>query len=422
MLQYPRVLVISPVKFNQQTGSGVTMGNLFNGWPQDALAQVYAEDKTTLDLSVCQHYYHLPYLQSRQETAAKMAVSIALQALRFAFGQQETFLGHWAHTAQVTRWCADFKPDVIFTRPLDRPGFSIWLPLRLSQALKVPLVTYVLDDWPMRHESDPVALRRLLWKLSLGKQLRALFQVAAVNIGISTEMCETFEQRYKSRFVVFHNCVELADWENTPKDYAVSDEFTIVYLGTVTKDKELYSLVDIRDAVLALHAKGFPVRLVIYGPDLYRQTVAGYLEQPPIITHGGFFAPEEKQKTLTQADLLLLPINFDTQSLAYVGYSFQTKVPEYMASGTPTLVYGPPSNPNVSYAKREGWAAVVDRPDKQQLEKILVQLITDQALRVELGSRARQLAFEHHNETKTRQLFRDLLWRSAQGQECQTRI
>jgi hypothetical protein len=28
-MDYPRVLVVAPVKFNQETGSGVTMDNLF---------------------------------------------------------------------------------------------------------------------------------------------------------------------------------------------------------------------------------------------------------------------------------------------------------------------------------------------------------------------------------------------------------
>lgn len=417
MANYPRVLVISPVKFNQQTGSGVTMGNLFKGWPPDALAQVHAEDKTTPDLSVCQQYYHLPYIQSRQESTVKLIASITQQAFRFVFGKQETFLGHWAHTAQVTDWCANFRPDIIFARPLDRPSFSIWLPLHLSQTLRAPLVTYVLDDWPMRHESDTIFLRRLLWRLLLGKQLNTLFQTATVNIGISSEMCEKFEQRYQSPFVAFHNCVEFSDWTLHPKNYAVGDTFTLVYMGTVTRDKELHSLVDIQDVVLSLHQKGYPVRMVIYGPGLYHQAVAEYLEHPPIVTHGGFFAPEEKQKILTQADLLLLPINFDIRSLAYIGYSFQTKVPEYMASGTPTLVYGPSSNPNVSYAQREGWAAVVDQPEKSQLEKMLVKLITDQTLRASLGSRARRLAFEHHNAAKIRPLFRDLLLQSSHGQK-----
>ena len=416
MPNYPRVLVISPVKFNQQSGSGITMGNLFKGWPIDALAQIHSEDKTTPDITVCKNYYHLPYLNVRQKNIWKMSKLIAHQSLKYGVGKQETFLGHWAHMDQIERWCEDFKPDVIFARPLDRPSFSIWLPLRLSRVLKVPLVTYVLDDWPMRHEYDPVALRKEFWKISLGKQLRVLFQSAAINIGISSEMCEIFEQRYKSPFVVFHNCVDLSDWENVPKNYSAGDIFTILYLGTVSKDKELYSLIDIRDAVISLHQKGFPVRLVIYGPDLYRQTVADYLEYPPVVIHGGFFPPEQKQKILTQADLLLLPINFDPKSQAYIGYSFQTKVPEYMASGTPTLVYGPPSNPNVSYAKREGWAAVVDQPDKHLLIKMLVQLISDQDLRTGLGIQARRLAFKHHDATIIRQLFRDLLWRISQGQ------
>ena len=112
---------------------------------------------------------------------------------------------------------------------------------------------------------------------------------------------------------------------------------------------------------------------------------------PPHIKYGGYFPIEMKQKILSSADLLILPINFDKASQIYVGYSFQTKVPEYMASGTPTLVYGPASNPNVMYASKYNWGAVVKHKDQRELLEMLKSLISNQELREQFGNKAREL-------------------------------
>jgi glycosyltransferase involved in cell wall biosynthesis len=177
----------------------------------------------------------------------------------------------------------------------------------------------------------------------------------------------------------------------------------------VTKDKELSSLVDIRNAVLKLHELGYEIQWTLYGPKIYQAAIEANLTAPPVITYGGYFPIEMKQILLSTADLLLLPINFDVVSQRYVGYSFQTKVPEYMASGSPTLVYGPPTNPNVRYARKFEWAAVVDQQDEGILIKTLLKLMNDVHLRSKLGLKAREIAFKNHNSKVVRSEFQSLI-------------
>jgi glycosyltransferase involved in cell wall biosynthesis len=244
-------------------------------------------------------------------------------------------------------------------------------------------------------------------------KLKRLSDDAAYNLGISEQMCHAFEMRYQRPFLISQNCIEISEWENIEKDYDVGDEFRIVYLGTVTEDKELASLINLRDVVLSLREQSFPVRFVIYRPDLYKATVEQNLVRPPATVYGGHFPVADKQRILIEADLLVLPVNFDQKSQLFTGYSFQTKVPEYMASGIPTLVYGPDSNPNVHYAREEGWGAVVDRRDKQFLMETIVRLMSDRDLRKGLGERARELAFRRHNAEVVQQEFKTLIIRAA---------
>ena len=256
-----------------------------------------------------------------------------------------------------------------------------------------------------RHEQDPVWLRRLYWQLFLRQSLQSLFQQAAINIGISDEMCAAFQERYQAEFIYFHNCVDFETWYPEKFDYANKDTFEIVYMGTVKVDKELQSLVDLKDILLTLNSRGHNLRLSLYGPEEYTPIVSKYLETYPVIKYSGFFPAEEKFQTLKNADLLVLPLNFDQRSTNYLGYSFQTKVPEYMASGTPVLMYGPAENPNVRYATKYKWAAIVDKQDKNQLASTLQKLVTNQGWREQLGRRARELALKKHNANTIRPKF-----------------
>lgn len=414
-MQYPRVLVISPVKFNQQTGSGVTMSNLFRGWPYDSIAQIHTENWTIADNTVCQQYFHLPYEKVRQSSMFSTVVNMYFQMTRYFLGQQQTLFGHLAHLDNLLDWSRKFAPDVIYARPLDRPSLSIWLPLSLSKKLNIPYMIRILDDWPSRHEHDPVLLRRFYWRLFLKKNLVTLIQKAAINIAISDEMSTAFQDRYKGSFTTFHNCVDFSSWQPEKQNYLAGDPFQIVYLGTVHRDKELISLLDLKDAILKLNSKGSNIQFTIYGPNTFAETISKYLEVSPVIRYGGFFPAEEKFTILKNADLLILPLNFDRRSTTYLGYSFQTKVPEYMASGTPVLVYGPADNPNVSYAQKYKWAAVVDKRETKLLRSTIKRLIADLEWRKDLGTRAREIAIMNHDAKIIRPRFQQLIKAVAGG-------
>jgi glycosyltransferase involved in cell wall biosynthesis len=130
---------------------------------------------------------------------------------------------------------------------------------------------------------------------------------------------------------------------------------------------------------------------------------------PPGIEYLGYFPKEKKQLILSRADLLVLPINFDELSQIYINYSFQTKLPEYMASGTPILMYGPPSNPNIKYGINNEFAAVVTERDLDNLSRTILSLYSNENFRESLGKKARYHAFRNHDAKLIRDEFQKLL-------------
>lgn len=394
--EFPRVLVISKIKFNQQAGGGVTMGNLFRGWPINAIAQIHTDMGTEADLSVCENYLYIPYPPTQ--------ILLGKRANKDEFIPKSIF--PWQ---EVLDWCKQFSPDVIYARPMDDPSFYWWLSQELANRLNIPYVTHIMDDWPARYNNRADMESDLIWKPRLKKCLQSFFDNASANMGISPEMCAAYYERYQTKFVPFHNCIDISEWSSIRPEYKNKSDFTMLYVGAVTPDKELGSLQDIRDVILSLNKQGYSIRFGIYSAKFWKKTIQDNLEHIPDIAYRGYINPSKLPDVLSQADLLVLPINFDDISLSYIGYSLQTKVPEYMASGTPVLVYGPSSSPNVRYAKNENWGMVVDKKDKFQLEKAIISLIEEPSLREKKGQYARQLAFKNHNALIVRSNFRQLL-------------
>ena len=412
---YPRVLVLCDDPFHCESGGGVTMGNLFRGWPRDSLAQVYSCTALPRDTTVCTTYRHFAVAPPTRPTSLRSSLYYAATVAGFLTGRFEA-LGMWCNTSSLVSWVRGFAPDVIYARPVDAPcPCYCRLPRMLSRKLGIPYVVHIMDDWPRRYELRSGPLNNLVRKPRMRRAVWSLLSGAAERIAISDEMCEAYLSRYDLPFVPFANCIDIHEWrEHGDLDAPPGDPFTITYIGVVTSGKELESLCDVADAVRALKGRGQSVRMVIHAAESYRSTIRKWLESPPAVVYGGFLNRDKLPWALAKADALLLPINFDERSQAYIGYSLQTKVPEYMASGTPILVYGPRSSPNVRYALQGGWGLVVDRQDQGTLVEAITTLMDDTGVRRRLANRARELATVHHDGNAVRERFRTLLARAAQ--------
>jgi glycosyltransferase involved in cell wall biosynthesis len=279
----------------------------------------------------------------------------------------------------------------------------------LAASLGVPYVVRILDDWPARYERRKGLREGAVWKPLMRRNLGRLFAGAALNLSISPEMSDAYEARYGHAFSHVSNCIDVKEWPLLKEGYDVSGEFTIVYMGDASEDKEFYSLKDLRDAVVSLRGRSYAIGMVIYGPPRWEKKVRERLADCDGISYGGYFDAAEKNRILSRADLLALPINFDENSAAYIRYSFQTKVPEYMASGTPVLVYAPEFSPNVRYALDGQWGYVVKERDRDLLEKAIVELQGSESLRERLGKRARQVAMKNHDARTVRREFREMI-------------
>jgi glycosyltransferase involved in cell wall biosynthesis len=431
---FPRLLFVTPHAFNHVTGGGITFGNLFQGWPKDRLACVHCDSVPTSD-DVCNQYYRLSeaeidiagplriaqrFLRPRRSLADSEAPVTTARTggerdgLRLAV--QRAVLGNTPPerarlSLALEHWIAQFHPDVLFTI-LGTNGMMDLIEL-IRVRFGLPLVPHMMDDWPSASYRD--GLLGSWQRRRMRRRLKHAFAVAAVRLGIGTAMCAAFEKRYGRPFVPFQNALDVARWSIAAKpDLATGSPARLLYVGSIFANAQLQSLIDCAEAVRDLNRAGLSVRLSIASPDFlsgpHRDRIAidpSVTIEPPITEDGAFFA------RLAAADALLLPVNFDAASIRMIRYSMPTKVPAYLLSGTPTLVYGPAGVAQVDYALSRGCGHVVAQREPAALQDGIRRILGDGGLRARLSQTARSIAAAEHDAAVVRGRFQAVLCEAA---------
>ena len=112
----------------------------------------------------------------------------------------------------------------------------------------------------------------------------------------------------------------------------------------------------------------------------------------------------EVAKIFKTSNLLVLPVEFDEKSITAIRLSMPTKVPAYMASGTPILIYGPKKVSFVKHASQNGWAHVIS--SQSNLLSSLESFLDNKNLQRKVSENAIKISSEEFNQVKVQKKFR----------------
>jgi glycosyltransferase involved in cell wall biosynthesis len=177
-----------------------------------------------------------------------------------------------------------------------------------------------------------------------------------------------------------------------------NEELSIVYAGAITVAVE-----DSLRAVAGVITSGKlsdygvqRVKLHLYTALKDEQKLAWRWNQPDIVIHS-WVGQHELAQVLRKADVLFLPFSFAPEARHMVETAFPSKTADYLASGTPIVVFGPNYSSLVAYARREAFAEIVTEPDEEQLARAIRRIALDPGRRQVLSSRALAVFSKYHN-------------------------
>ncbi|RJO61238.1 glycosyltransferase [candidate division WS5 bacterium] len=436
---YPRVLIIGQT-FNYTSGSGITKANLFMGWPVDRIA--VATFEKVVENVICKNYYQIGYrelkrpwpfnyLQNKTESGPVDVKNLRAEndstINEFAnlndrvrirnnilFSTSYNFFLHFLGvynkifvskiSDEFLKWLNDFKPDIIYDQLSSLA--SIRFLSQLHRITKIPIAIHIMDDW--MSTINKYGLFYFYWKRVVDYEFNQLINKASVLMSICQEMSDEYEIRYKKKFLPFHNPIELDQWtRNSKTNWDFHKPFKILYCGRIGRGT-LSSVVSIAKAVDVLANEGYEVVFQIQSTSANDQFMSKIRRFKNTVIKTPL-AYNELPEKLSNMDLLVLPMDFDAGSLRFIRLSMPTKTSEYMATGTPVLVYAPGCTALSKYASREKWGYIVNGKNLKLLVDAIKLLYSDESLRKKIGTRAKEMARINHDAERVREDFRNAL-------------
>jgi glycosyltransferase involved in cell wall biosynthesis len=222
---------------------------------------------------------------------------------------------------------------------------------------------------------------------------------------------DDLRERYGVEATLIHNSFDISIYESAAaagEPARRNGEVKIVYTGDVYEAH--YDA--FRNLVAAIEKTGRDdLRLHVYSGRsrevLKREGISG-----PVACHGDR-APSEMPGVQREADLLFLPLAFNSPYPDLVRTSATTKLGEYLATGRPVLVHAPPDSFVSWYFREHDCGVLVDQLDSSVLAEAINNVLGDEALRQRLGARAWERARSDFDINAARAKFWNLLEQRA---------
>jgi glycosyltransferase involved in cell wall biosynthesis len=427
----PRILIIGQ-PFNNDTGGGITLSNLFNGWNRDKIAVICPGHLLldNIDTKICNTYYQLGYKENKWSfpfnflqrkyysgilrfddrrfqnlTIAKSKVRVKI--IMNYFNPILEFIGLFygiyktKPSKELLKWLDNYNPDVIYAQTATRDG--ILFCTTIQNYLKKPLIFHMMDDWPSMVNNK--GFFNKYWQKKIDREFRILLEKASVLMSISDEMAKEYKTRYNKDFLTFHNTIDIDFWGKYRRtNYELSNSPTVLYAGRIGLGIDK-SLELVAKAIAQLNETlRISVKLIVQ-----TQVRPSWINNYRYVIHKDFVSYYDLPETFSKTDFLLLPYDFSQKSIEYIRYSMPTKAPEYMISGVPIIIFAPEETAVVKYAKKYGWAQVVTEKNIGKISETIKQLIENKELRQKIGQNAIKMAEKNHNSIDITSQFRKII-------------
>jgi len=431
MKGYPCIL-ISGHYFHRNSGGGITLSNLFEGWDKNKIAAA-ASFITSPSFEICDNYYQLgsleyelrfPFnlkhsncqyysgriIQSELSTSDRISISESKSLFRRIYDGILFTLGliHYRNKFRVNdkflEWIRELRPEIIYSQLSSLEEMRTVA--RLQKELKLPVAIHIMDDWPSTISEK--YFPKMIWRRVINKELKHLFNNAKVLLSISESMSEEYFKRYGLNFIPFHNPIDTKIWMAHSRTDSVVNEsdVKVLYSGRIGIGIS-QSLVDVAETIDSMNIKGSNITLCIQTPTEEHE-ILKTLKNFKCIVINPIVEYSKIPEIFSRADILLLANDFDERAIAFLKFSMPTKASEYMISGTPIMVYSAQETAVTKFFSQYECGHCVSRKNKKELTDSINTLIHDQEYRNKISRNAIRVALERFDAEKVRSEFRNI--------------
>ncbi len=347
-MSLPRILIFGQ-PFNNFSGGGITLTNLFRGWERNKIVVAYkGHGLINVTTDVCNTYYQLGRDEHKwifplnliqrkfisglrsYEKSTKLEFNTIQKGLRYRlvnnfFYPVLKWLGffHFAVRLEMSEkfknWLHEYSPEIIYLQVATRDEINF--AIELIEYLNVPAAIHMMDDWPSTISTT--GLFKRYWSSKIDNEFKSLLDLVKLHLGISDAMAIEYESRYKKRFFTFHNPINTENWlKHTKTEFTINKEkIKILYSGRIGDNGISESLFEVAGAIDALNeSKEYKITLHIQTPSKMKQ-ILNRLGSYKCVVFNPFVEYRLLPEVFAQSDILLLANDFSLKGIRYLKYS-----------------------------------------------------------------------------------------------------
>lgn len=418
-----RVLIFGHNPFSKELPNGRTLLELFAHFKKNELAELYIHPDVP-NFDVCNNYYRITDFDMlkkgifRMSTGKKVELSqedkkndvdgdrtkvykIGSKRSSFAVMIRNIIwkIGKW-FSKDLKKWIKEFNPDVLFFY-LGNYSFTIDIALKISSYYKIPIVTYIVDDYYFNHDLKKgffgVANHHLY-----SKKLHKLLNGRTV-ICINDYMKSQYSSEFKCDYYTIYTVSSLQPFKSGGGENAI---IQMSYLGGVACER-YKSLIDIGKVIAD---NKLPINFSVYT----RET-RDWLIEPLKSARGIKLCEPLNYKgvidVMEKSDILVHVEGFSDYAIKLVKYSLSTKIADILSCNRCLLAYGSEEVASIKYLIDSDCAYVATSIPK--LIEILFDICSNRNLLFRYENNAMRIAQQNHsseeNYKKIRKIFNSVV-------------
>lgn len=357
---FPRVLVVARDPFNTESHTGITLSNLFRGWPDERLMGIHWGQSLKADLSIFSKQLRLPpkglckaLLQMRQPILGQKNLNSDIVAANKFQEIGAHFLyrcwnllinvgfNHWAFAwlipGEVRNAINIFQPQLMYAVLIPE---TIVFDVIDQRPDYTNLMVHIFDDWISIPQRKPFGN---LFYSRIRKKLISTFSEANVRIAIGEEMSRTYEMRYGQNFSWIQNAPDEKFWMNYKnKGSEYETRFIFRSIGSIYPGGNLEAIERFARAVEDLgDLKPRPI-LEMYVPKQSEQEIKKRMSRfSQVFIYQLPIKDDDIARIYQTSGAVLLAYNGDEYASKWLGLSMPTKLPICLLTSTPIFVFAP---------------------------------------------------------------------------------
>lgn len=428
MEKYPRVLIINDESFYKRNATGITIRSIFSGWPSEDLFEFHLwnpsdEEREGVSIDAVLIPPEVFPLNKALRKITGSSVSDESNGTRILGEPSSNSTSNNRKTALVeyTKYCCEtwminirplckilqerrFVPDVIYTMGA-RFGINN-LTFSLAKYYGCNVCVHYMDNWRETRYCELPSYLRLNQKLNYS--VDRLEKISKKSLVISSKMSSAYSMEYGHTYDVIMNSVQVPDSHESQNNGNACVLFT--YAGGLHLDR-YKPLLEVEKAIKEMDGNA---RLRICTSNRDRNEYQSLFDSR--YTEFINFVPHNEVFRIYQSSDVLIHIeSFAPDRMEYTKYSLSTKIPEYMASGKPILLYAPSSIAVFEYVSHGKTGLCAE--NREMLVESVKKLSKDRELRIQLGKNGIRCARENHSVTTAQRILLHALQENAKREK-----